>query len=122
MTNLLLRWVMSAAALFVVAYFVPGVSVTGLTSALVAAAAIGLINATLGAVIKFLALPVRILTLGLASLVINGLMLMLAAALVPGFRVSGFWAAVLGSIVLSIVTGIGGWFLGDGDGEKERRR
>jgi putative membrane protein len=111
---------MSAAALFVVAYFVPGVTVSGFTAAMVAAAVIGLINATLGAVIKFIALPVRILTLGLATLVINGLMLMLAAALVPGFRVSGFWAAVVGSSVLSIVTGIGGWFLAEGDHKKPK--
>jgi putative membrane protein len=111
---------MSAAALLVVAYFVPGVTVTGFTAALLAAAAIGLINATLGAVIKFFAWPVRILTLGLASLVINALMLMLAAAVVPGFRVSGFLAAVLGSILLSVVTGMLGWFLPEGDGRKAK--
>ena len=111
MTNLLLRWLLSAAALFVVAYFVPGVSVSGFIAALIAAAAIGFINATLGAFIKFLAWPARVLTLGLASLVINALMLMLAAAIVPGFRVDGFIAAVLGSIVLSVVTAVGGWFL-----------
>eukprot|EP00456_Euglypha_rotunda_P078867 TRINITY_DN75587_c0_g1_i1.p2 TRINITY_DN75587_c0_g1~~TRINITY_DN75587_c0_g1_i1.p2 ORF type:complete len:119 (+),score=29.38 TRINITY_DN75587_c0_g1_i1:100-456(+) len=115
MTNLIVRWVMSALALFVVAYFVPGVSVSGFVAALVAAAAIGFINATLGATIKFFAWPVRIVTLGLASLVINALMLMLAAAIVPGFRVSGFVAAVLGSIVLSLTTAVFGWFLPSGD-------
>lgn len=106
MINLLLRWALSAAALFVVAYFVPGVTVTGVTAAFIAAAAIGFINATLGAVIKFLAWPVRVLTLGLASLVINAVMLLLAAAIVPGFRVSGFIAALFGSILLSIVTSL----------------
>ena len=106
---------MSAVALVVVAYFVPGVSVSGFVAALVAAAAIGFINATLGAVIKFFALPLRIVTLGLASLVINALMLMLAAAVVPGFRVSGFIAALLGSIVLSLVTAVFGWFLPSGE-------
>ena len=111
MMNLLLKWALSAAALFVVAYFVPGVSVSGYVSALIAAAAIGFINATLGAVIKFFAWPLRVVTLGLMSLVINALMLMLAAALVPGFRVDGFIAALLGSIVLSVVTSVGGWFL-----------
>lgn len=111
MTNLLLHWVFSAAALLVVAYFVPGISVSGFVAALIAAAAIGLINATVGATIKFFAWPFRVLTLGLLSLVINGLMLMLAAALVPGFRVDGFIAAFLGSILLSIVTAIFDWFL-----------
>ena len=117
MTHLLLRWAAGAAALFIVAYFVPGVTVSGVTAAFVAAAAIGLINATLGAVIKFLAWPLRILTLGLASLVINACMLMLAAAIVPGFRVDGFVAALLGSILLSIVTAVLGWFL---PGEEKR--
>lgn len=115
MTHLLVKWLISAVALLVVAYFVPGVAVSGFTAALVAAAAIGLINATLGAVIKFLAWPARILTLGLASLVINALMLMLAASIVPGFRVSGFLAALLGSVLLSIVTAVGGWMVGDGE-------
>jgi putative membrane protein len=118
MTNLLLRWVIGAAALLVVAYFVPGVSVSGFVSALAAAAVIGFINATLGAVIKFFAWPLRVLTLGLVSLVINALMLMLAAALVPGFRVEGFIAAVLGSILLSVVTGAAGWLLGEGESRK----
>ena len=106
MTNLLFKWVISAAALFVVAYFVPGVSVSGVKSAFIAAAAIGLINATLGAVIKFFAWPARILTLGLASLVINALMLQLASAMLEGFHVSGFWPAFFGAIVLAIVNSL----------------
>lgn len=118
MTNLLLKWAMSAAALFVVAYFVPGVSVSGITAAFIAAAAIGFINATLGAIIKFFAWPLRVLTLGLMSLVINALMLMLAAAIVPGFRVDGFVAAVLGSLLLSVVTSVGGWLLSEGEAKK----
>jgi putative membrane protein len=118
MVNLLLKWAMSAAALFVVAYFVPGVSVSGVRAAIIAAAAIGLINATLGAVIKFLAWPARVLTLGLASLVINALMLMLAAEIVTGFYVKGFIAALLGSILLSIVTSVFGWFLPEGENKQ----
>jgi putative membrane protein len=121
MMTLLLKWALSAVALLLVAYFVPGVSVSGFGTALVAAAVIGLVNATLGAVIQFFALPLRIVTLGLASLVINALMLMLAAALSPGFRVDGFFAALLGSIVLSLVTAVFGWFLPSGDGSAGRR-
>jgi putative membrane protein len=117
--NLLLKWMLGAAALFVVAYFVPGVTVSGIPAALIAAAAIGLINATIGPIIKFLALPLRIVTLGLFSLVINALLLWLAAALVPGFHVSGFVAAFVGSIVLSLVTMVGGWFLPDADEKKD---
>ncbi len=115
MTNLLLRWAASAAALLVVTYFVPGVWVSGVMAALVAAAVIGFINATLGAVIKFFAWPFRVLTLGLVSLVINALMLLLAAAVAPGFRVDGFMAAFWGALLMSVVTSVIGWFLPGND-------
>ena len=101
--NLLIRWACSAAALFAVAYVVPGISVSGVKAAFVAALVIGLINSTLGVVIKFFTFPLRFLTLGIFSLVVNALMLMLAAYLVDGFAVNGFIAAFLGSIALSIV-------------------
>lgn len=101
--NLAIRWVCSAAALFVVAYFVPGISVSGIQAAFIAALVIGLINSTLGVVIKFFTFPLRFLTLGIFSLVINALMLMLAAKLVDGFAVSGFVAAFIGSILMSVV-------------------
>jgi putative membrane protein len=111
MTSLLIRWAISAAALFAAAYFVPGIHVSGITAALMAAAVAGFINATLGNVIKFFTWPARFLTLGLFSLVVNALMLWLSAAIVPGFRVDGFIAAFLGSLVLSIITTVGGWML-----------
>ena len=120
MLHLLLRWAAGALALVVVTYLVPGVHVSGIGDAFIAAAAIGLINATIGAVIKFLAWPFRILTLGLATLVINALMLMLAASLVRGFHVDGFWAALFGSILLSIVTGALELLLQDGDSRAAR--
>ncbi|MBM3767579.1 MAG: phage holin family protein [Acidobacteria bacterium] len=109
MTSLLVRWAISAAAVFAAAYFVPGIHVSGVAAALMAAAATGFINATLGNLIKFFTWPARFLTLGLFSLVINALMLWLAAAIVPGFRVDGFIAAFLGSLVLSVITTVGGW-------------
>lgn len=113
MISLLVRWFIAAAALFAAAYFVPGIHVTGLPAALMAAAATGLINATLGNLIKFFTWPARILTLGLLSLAINALMFWLAAAIVPGFRVDGFVAAFLGSLVVSVVTTVGGWITAD---------
>lgn len=120
MFYLLLRWALNTAALLVVAHFVSGVHVTGLGSAFVAAAVIGLVNATLGNIVKFLAWPVRILTLGLASLVINALMLMLAAALAPGFQVDGFLTALLASILLSIVAAIFRWLFLNGGNSRTR--
>ncbi len=102
--RLLLSWVLSAVAVWVVAKVVPGVSVHGPVAALVAALVIGFINATIGALLKILTFPLTLLTLGLFWFVINALMLELASALLsPGFQVHGFFAAFVGAIVLSLV-------------------
>ncbi len=102
--RMLLGWVLSAVAVWVVAQVVPGISVRGATAALVAALVIGFINATIGALLKILTFPLTLLTLGLFWLVINALMLELASALLsPGFHVNGFLAAFIGAIVLSLV-------------------
>jgi putative membrane protein len=104
MIALLLHWLISAAALIIVAYLFPGIKVAGLGAALLAAIAIGLVNATIGFVLKILTFPLALLTFGLFLLVINALMLQLASLLVPGFYVAGFWSAFFGAIVLSIVS------------------
>jgi putative membrane protein len=104
MIALLLHWLISAAALIIVAYLFPGIKVAGLGAALLAALAIGLVNATIGLVLKILTFPLALLTFGLFLLVINALMLQLASFLVPGFYVAGFWSAFFGAIVISIVS------------------
>ncbi len=104
MPSLLLHWLISAASLVIAAYFIPGIEIRGLGTALIAPIVIGLVNATLGFVLKILTLPLTFLTLGLFWLVINALMLQLAAAIVPGFYISTFWAAFFGAIVLSLVS------------------
>jgi putative membrane protein len=104
MVDLLLHWFISAASLLIVAYLFPGIEVRGFGSALLAPVVIGLINATIGFILKIFTLPLTILTLGIFWLVINALMLQLAAALVPGFFIAGFWSAFFGAIVLSIVS------------------
>jgi len=102
--RLLLSWVLSAVAVWIVAQVVPGVSVSGWKNALIAALVIGFINATIGLVLKVITFPLTLLTLGLFWLVINALMLELASALLqPGFQVRGFLAAFIGAIVLSLV-------------------
>lgn len=101
--RLLLNWILSALAVWIVAQIVPGVHVSGVSAALIAALAIGFINATLGALLKVITFPLTLLTLGVFWFVINALMLKLAAALVPGFQVHGFLAAFIGAIVLSVV-------------------
>ena len=104
MVTLLLHWLVSSLSLIVVAYLLPGIRLEGIGAALVAPIVIGLVNATVGFVLKILTLPLTVLTLGLFWLVINALMLQLAAYLVPGFFVAGFWWAFVGAILLSIVS------------------
>jgi putative membrane protein len=103
MLKLLLHWVLSALALLVVSQFVPGFHVHGLVPALVAALVIGLLNATLGLVLKILTFPITILTLGLFLLVINGLMILLASKIVVGFHVAGMVPAFIGAVVLALL-------------------
>jgi putative membrane protein len=103
MLHLLLIWFLSAVALLIVAYVVPGFELAGLGSALIASIVVGFLNATLGFLLKLLTFPLSILTLGLFFLVINAIILLLASAIVPGFRIRGFWAAFLGTIVLMLV-------------------
>jgi len=104
MGGLLIHWLISTVSLLIVAYIFPGIQVRGLGTALIAAIVIGLVNATLGFILKILTFPLTLLTFGLFLLVINALMLQLASYLVPGFFVSGFWSAFFGAIVLSIVS------------------
>lgn len=100
--NSIIHWLVGALAIIIAAYLIPGVDVT-LVGALVAAVVIGLINIVIKPLIMLLTLPINVLTLGLFSLVINALLVMLAAAIVPGFAVDGFLSALLFSIVLSLV-------------------
>jgi len=102
--RMLLHWVLSALAVWIMSRVVPGIYVSGPVAALIAALVIGFINATIGLVLKILTFPLTLVTLGLFWLVINALMLELASALLaPGFQVRGFFAAFVGAIVLSLV-------------------
>lgn len=101
--NLLVLWLVSGLAIIITAYLLPGVRVTGFFAALVTALVLGLINAFIRPVLILLTLPLNILTLGLFTLVINALLIMLAAAIVPGFSVQGFWWALLFGLVLAVI-------------------
>jgi putative membrane protein len=110
--RLLLNWILSALAVWIVAHVVSGFYVSGFKAALIAALVIGFINATIGALLKILTFPLTLLTLGLFWLVINALMLELASALLaPGFQVHGFLAAFLGAILLSLVNMLLKWLV-----------
>jgi len=101
--KLLLHWVLSALALLLVSRLVNGFHVSGLMAALLAAAVIGLINATLGLVLKILTFPLAIVTFGIFLLVVNALMLEFASLILPGFRVDGFWPAFWGALLLALL-------------------
>ncbi len=103
MLALLAQWLLCAIALIIVSRIVPGFHVVGLVPALIASLVIGLLNATVGLFLKIITFPLSILTLGLFLLVINGLMIELASAIVPGFKVYGFWPAFWGGVVLSLL-------------------
>ena len=101
--KLLFRWLLSAAALLLVAYVYQGVEVTSFTAALIAAFVIGLLNAVVRPVLVLLTLPVTVLTLGLFLFVINALMFWAAASVLDGFQVRGFTAALIGSLIYSLI-------------------
>jgi len=108
--SLLIGWLISAVAIMVTAYILPGVMLDGVVAALVLAVVLGAINTFLKPLIFFFTLPINILTLGLFSLVINAAVVMLADVVVPGFSVANFWWALLFALVLSIVSSVLGHF------------
>lgn len=100
-----IHWIVSAIAIGIAAYLIPGVIVTPV-GALVLAVVLGIINLFIKPFITLLTLPITVVTLGLFSLVINALLVMLAGMIVPGFSVDGFWAAFFFAIVLALVNAV----------------
>ena len=99
------RLLIHMVAILIISYLLPGVIwVEGVWAALVAAFLLGIVNAVLRPILIFFTLPITVLTFGLFLLVINGLMLFLVSSIVSGFHVNGFWGAVLGSILISLVS------------------
>lgn len=96
----------TAIAIFVVSYLLRGIQVDGIVAALIAALLLGLVNSFVRPFLVVFSIPLNIITLGLFTFIINAIMLLLTAWLVPGFVVSGFWTAVLGSILISIFTSL----------------
>ena len=104
--KLIVRWLLLAAALLLVAHLSPGVSVNSFAAALVAALVLGLLNVLVRPLLVLLTLPVTVLTLGLFLFVINALMFWAAAGLLAGFKVESFGAALIGSVIYSIASTI----------------
>ena len=107
MNGIFLRWLILTVAIIVTSYLLNGIQVSGFFPAFFAAAILGILNAFFRPLLLLLTLPLNVLTLGLFTFVINAIMLMMASGVIPGFEVHGFWAAVFGSLLISIIS----WFL-----------
>ena len=115
MPHFLLTWLITAVSLLITAHFIPGFTISSIGAAAIAAVVIGLVNATVRPILFWLTLPVTILTLGLFSFVLNALTLWLASSVTPGFDIDGFLPALIGSLVLSVVSGLLHAIFGQGE-------
>ncbi len=104
--TLLLVWLLNAVALLVVAYLLPGITVASFGSALIAALVLGLLNSLVKPVLVLLTLPITIVTLGLFLIVLNALLFWFTGSVLKGFHVNGFWWAVIGALLYSLISGL----------------
>jgi len=104
MPVILIRWLTTTAAIVATSYLLDGIHVSGFFSAVFAAGLLGILNAFFRPVALILTLPINILSLGLFTFVINALMLKMASGIIPGFDVYGFWTAIFGSFLISIIS------------------
>ena len=116
MYGIFIRWLILTFSIIVTSYLLDGIHVSGFIPAFLAAAILSILNAVFRPILLILTLPINILSLGLFTFVINALMLLMVSGVIPGFNVSGFWSAVFGSLLISIVS----WALTAFIGERGR--
>lgn len=109
--NLIARLLIIVLAILFAAYIVPGITVEGFYAALIAAIVLGFFNLILKPILVILTLPIQIISLGLFTIVINAGLLWFAASILEGFEIDGFIAAVIGSVIISVVSGVGNKFI-----------
>lgn len=114
MKGLLVRWLLLTVAIIITSYLVGGIYVSGFGSAFLAAAVLGTLNVLFRPILIIITLPINIVTFGLFTLVINALLLEMVSGVVSGFYVHGFWSAVFGSLIITVVN----WFLNSFINEK----
>ncbi|MFH1603778.1 MAG: phage holin family protein, partial [Pseudomonadota bacterium] len=107
--RLLLVWLINALSLLAVPYVLPSVGVDSIYTAMMTALLLGLVNTLIRPLLVLITLPISILTLGLFTLVINGLLFWFVASFVEGFRVGGFWSAFWGAIAYSLISSVASW-------------
>ena len=113
MKGILIRWLSTTAAILATAYLLDGIHVSGFFPAIFAAALLGILNAFFRPLALLLTLPINILSLGLFTFIINALMLKMASSLIPGFDVYGFWTAIFGSLLISLISWLLNSFIGE---------
>ena len=106
MRGILIRWLILTAAILSAAYLLEGIEVRDFLSAFLAAAVLGILNAFFRPVLILLTLPINILSLGLFTFVINAFLLKLASGVIPGFEVHGFWTALFGALIITLVSSL----------------
>ncbi len=113
MTGILFRWLALTVAITIAAYLLEGIRVDGFISAFFAAAILSIFNALFRPIALVITLPINVLTLGLFTFVINALMLKMASGVIPGFHVQGFWTAIFGSMIISLISWLLNSFISD---------
>lgn len=113
MTGILFRWLALTAAITMAAYLLEGIQISGFFSAFFAAAILSIFNALFRPIALVITLPINVLTLGLFTFVINALMLKMASGVIPGFNVRGFWTAIFGSMIISLISWLLNSFISD---------
>jgi putative membrane protein len=111
--GILIRWVILTVSIIIASYLLEGIHISGFFSAFFAAAALGILNALFRPILLILTLPINVLTLGLFTFIINALMLKTASGIIPGFEVHGFWTAVIGSLIISVISWLLNSFISD---------
>ena len=106
MRGILLRWLILTAAILAAAYLLDGIVIRDFLSAFLAAAVLGILNAFFRPLLLLLTLPLNILSLGLFTFVINAFLLKMASGVIPGFEVHGFWTALFGALIITLVSGL----------------
>jgi putative membrane protein len=114
MPGILIRWLTTTAAIVATSYLLDGIRVSGFLPAVFAGAVLGILNAFFRPIALLLTLPINILSLGLFTFIINALMLKMASGIIPGFDVYGFWTAISGSLLISVIS----WLLNSFISEK----
>ena len=104
MLGIIISWLVITVAILVAAHFVPGIHVASTGSAIIGAAILGIVNTLVRPILVILTLPLTILTLGLFLFIINALTFLLAGSIIHGFRVDSFWPALLGSLIVTVVS------------------